>query len=287
MQLSSSQLEAFAMVAQELSFSRAARKLGLTQPALSTRVRLLEEGLETQLFARMPGALEITEAGHKLLRYWKQKSALEQEVCSEIATKDSARLSGMARIASYSSMMNSVVVPAIAPLLRSHPGVQAELQVHDSVNLPGILKRGQADFILHFSPLEHPGVESILLGVERYVMIESSQFETRLDIYLDGSPQDPITEKFFRAQGRKTAKYRRTFMHDVQGILAGVVNGLGRAVIEERLIQSGLPVRRCGGFTPLEVEVFLSFQAQRFYPRLHQSLRDCLLGGCPKFLKAK
>ncbi len=61
------QLRAFCYAAQEGSLSRAARRLKLTQPAISRHVGTLEEELETQLFERRGPYIHLTEAGENLL----------------------------------------------------------------------------------------------------------------------------------------------------------------------------------------------------------------------------
>src|SRR5437870_483020 len=100
MRLSSSQLEAFHAVAETLHFSRAARRLRLTQPALSKRIQLLEEELRTPLFLRSRAGVRLTEAGERLLRHCRVREALEDELRAELhatATGDKAGLSGMLR----------------------------------------------------------------------------------------------------------------------------------------------------------------------------------------------
>ena len=62
------QLAIFAAVAQERSFTRAAAKLGMSQPALSRAMRQLEERLGVRLLARTTRSVAPTEAGEHLLR---------------------------------------------------------------------------------------------------------------------------------------------------------------------------------------------------------------------------
>src|SRR3546814_11874516 len=61
-------LEAFATVAREGSFTRAAAKLGMTQPALSHSMKMLEERLAIRLLARTTRSVATTEAGQRLLQ---------------------------------------------------------------------------------------------------------------------------------------------------------------------------------------------------------------------------
>src|SRR3954466_5603080 len=59
----------FRAVAHERSFSRAARALALTQPAVSQQVAALEKELGAKLLAREPGGLKLTPAGETLLQH--------------------------------------------------------------------------------------------------------------------------------------------------------------------------------------------------------------------------
>ena len=65
-------LQAFLLVAETGSFSQAAEKLHLTQPAVSKRVALLEEQLQAHLFDRIGRNIGLTEAGQALLPHAKR-----------------------------------------------------------------------------------------------------------------------------------------------------------------------------------------------------------------------
>ena len=69
------QLEIFVRVVEEKSFTKAAKKLFLSQPALSKSIRTLEEDLGTKLFERSAYGLEVTEAGNLVYKY--SKAAIE------------------------------------------------------------------------------------------------------------------------------------------------------------------------------------------------------------------
>ena len=66
------QMRVFAMVARHLSFTRAARELHLTQPAVSQQVKLLEAGIGLPLFEHIGRKVQLTHAGAELLRYANQ-----------------------------------------------------------------------------------------------------------------------------------------------------------------------------------------------------------------------
>src|SRR5213079_2089805 len=88
------QLAAFCAVVERRSFSQAAERLGVTQPAVSLQVRALEKRLGAQLLDRSGRRVEPTEAGLRLYRGAQRLLALEEQVVQEIAAGDDGVLSG-------------------------------------------------------------------------------------------------------------------------------------------------------------------------------------------------
>jgi DNA-binding transcriptional LysR family regulator len=68
MHLEAEQLRALATLAEELSFTRAARRLGVAQPALSARISRMERRLGRKLVERSTRSVQLTDAGLELLR---------------------------------------------------------------------------------------------------------------------------------------------------------------------------------------------------------------------------
>ena len=85
------QLAAFCAVVERRSFSQAAERLGVTQPAVSLQVRALEERLGTQLLDRSGRRVEPTEAGTRLYRGAQRLLALEEQVLDDVALESERR----------------------------------------------------------------------------------------------------------------------------------------------------------------------------------------------------
>src|ERR671922_202242 len=88
------QLAAFCAVVERRSFSQAAERLGVTQPAVSLQVRALEKRLGTQLIDRSGRRVEPTEAGLRLYRGAQRLLALEEQLVEEVAAGDGGPLRG-------------------------------------------------------------------------------------------------------------------------------------------------------------------------------------------------
>jgi DNA-binding transcriptional LysR family regulator len=122
------QIAIFTVVAQERSFTRAAAKLGMSQPALSRAMRQLEERLGVRLLARTTRSVSPTEAGEHLLNVVAPRFA---EINSELALLSEFRdkPAGKLRITAGEHSANAVLQPVLAKLLPDHPDLSIEISV--------------------------------------------------------------------------------------------------------------------------------------------------------------
>lgn len=271
MKISNLGLAAFLKTAQLGQMTAAAQALGVTQSALSQRITLLEAELESALFIRSAKGLQLTEVGQRLLRYAQGQERLEDELLSGLRGSQD-ELAGTVRLAGFSSVMRSVLIPALAPWLRAHAKVHIDFQSHEVSDLPQVLQSGQADFVVMDYRLGKNGVHEEILGLEEYVVIEGVRHQGPSDIYLDHGPHDNATDSFFAAQAGHAPVYRRSFMGDTYGIIDGVAQGLGRAVMSEHLIRGHKGVKRLRGFKAQVRPVTLHFYQQAYYPRVQQAV---------------
>jgi len=122
------QLALFALVARERSFTRAAAKLGMSQPALSRVIRQLEERLGVRLLARTTRSVSPTEAGERLLRVVAPRF---EEINTELALLSAYRdkPAGKVRITAGEHAAVTVLRPALARLLPDNPDLHIEIIV--------------------------------------------------------------------------------------------------------------------------------------------------------------
>jgi DNA-binding transcriptional LysR family regulator len=121
-------LNAFVMVAEEQSFTRAAAKLGTSQSSLSHTIRRLEARLGVRLLTRTTRNVAPTEAGERLLRTL--RPALES-IGAEFASLSELRVrpAGTIRITISEHATITVLWPVLERLLSDYPDIHAELSI--------------------------------------------------------------------------------------------------------------------------------------------------------------
>ena len=126
------QLAAFCAVVERRSFSQAADRLGVTQPAVSLQVRALEKRLGTQLLDRSGRRVEPTEAGWRLYRGAQRMLALEDQLVAEVVASGEGDLAGDL-ILGASTGPAAVVVPVVlGEFQRQNSDVRVFLTVSDT-----------------------------------------------------------------------------------------------------------------------------------------------------------
>lgn len=122
------ELAAFAMVAKEQSFTRAAAKLGVSPSALSQTIRNLEERLGLRLLTRTTRSVSSTEAGARLLRTIAPRF---EEIAAELAALSELREkpAGTIRITAGEHPALTILQPALARLLPDYPDIKVEIIV--------------------------------------------------------------------------------------------------------------------------------------------------------------
>src|SRR5438128_6892326 len=123
-------LAAFAVVAEQGSFTRAAAELGMSQSALSHAMKALEERLGVRLLSRTTRSVSTTEAGETMLR--SLRPALE-DIASGVDAVGAMRgkASGTVRVTATRHAVSKVVMPKLPRFLASHPDIRVEMIVED------------------------------------------------------------------------------------------------------------------------------------------------------------
>ncbi len=126
------QLAAFCAVVERRSFSQAAERLGVTQPAVSLQIRALEKRVGTKLLDRSGRRVEPTEAGWRLYRGAQRMLALEDQLVSELAAAAEGEVAGDLVLGASTGPAAIVVPVLLGEFQREHPDVRVFLTVSDT-----------------------------------------------------------------------------------------------------------------------------------------------------------
>lgn len=126
------QLAAFCAVVERRSFSQAAERLGVTQPAVSLQVRALEKRLGTQLLDRSGRRVEPTDAGWQLYRGAQRMLALEDQIVSGVAASTEGELAGDLVLGASTGPAAVAIPVALCEFQRDNPEVRVYLTVSDT-----------------------------------------------------------------------------------------------------------------------------------------------------------
>jgi LysR family transcriptional regulator, low CO2-responsive transcriptional regulator len=144
------QLKAFEAVARHLNYSRAARELHLSQPAVSMQMKQLEDSAGMPLFEQAGKKIFLTEAGREMQHY--ARSVMQQ-------LKEAAEALAELRDASRGRLQLTIISTAkyfapkfVAKFCRLHPGVTLKLDVCNRATLLERLARNETDLVIMGHP---------------------------------------------------------------------------------------------------------------------------------------
>ncbi len=139
------QVEVFLAVAEEKSFSRAGRRLGRTQPAVSSAVKLLEDELGEHLFDRLGKSIRLTAAGDLMIDYGRRLLRLRDEAA--LAIGEMRGLSrGTLSLGANETTCLYLLPHVLASFKRQYPQVQVDIQRAISRNIIDKIVEGTLDF---------------------------------------------------------------------------------------------------------------------------------------------
>lgn len=157
----------FLAVAEEQHFGRAAKRLGMSQPPLTSQIQVLEHSLKVRLFERSRRGTRLTPAGAAILPA--VRKFIEQLERLELAVREAASgQRSVLTIGAITSAMVEVLPPLVARLKTAYPDVTVAMREIDSVDAAPLLLSGDID--LAFARLEGDlgaGIRSMPLREDR------------------------------------------------------------------------------------------------------------------------
>ncbi|RFU85785.1 LysR family transcriptional regulator [Streptomyces triticagri] len=242
------QLRTFLAVAQTLSFTQAARRLGLRQSTVSQHVRRLEAATGRLLFTRDTHSVELTDDGEAMLGFARTILGAHERAAEFFA---GTRLRGRLRFGASEDFVLTRLPEILKSFRHAHPEVDLELTVELSGTLHRRLADGQLDLVLaKRRPEDVPGDPSSVVWRDELVWIGAAGL--RLD------PARPVPLIVYPPPGITRARALDVLERDgrswhiactsgsLNGLLAAARAGLGVMAHTRGLVPPGLERIRSG-----------------------------------------
>ena len=283
------QLTAFCEVVDRRSFSLAAERLGVTQPAVSLQIRSLEERLGQKLLDRSGRRVEPTEAGLRLYRGAQRLLALEEQLLEDVAGGAEGELRGTLEIGASTGPAAIVVPLLLCEFARANPAVHVRLEVDDTQAVVervaarelgfGIVGAGRRHRGVAFEPFFRDEVILICPAGHRFagrvVSIDELREES-LIVMQEGAGVRQMIEDELRAAGTRLrdldVKLELGLQESVRSaVQAGYgVTFISRSAVDSDLAAGTLSEARVEGLEPAR-EIFLATASGRTPTRAAQA----------------
>ena len=245
-------LQHFVALAQEGSFTRAARKVNIVQSGLSNSIKELEQELGSRLVDRTTRKVAITEAGMLFLPHALATLASFEGAVQAVRSQDGV-VRGQLRLGILQSLGSYL---DLAPLLKgfrsAFPKVDVTLRALITETVPGLVRSGDIDLSFHAitDRDQWPGIELIPylqdllvavcpndhpLASRSTVTIETLSKEIFVDLTLDRALRRLVDKVFAQHHLKRTTAFE---VSEIQTIMQFVASGLGVAIVPSGLARS-------------------------------------------------
>jgi DNA-binding transcriptional LysR family regulator len=263
------QLAAFCAVVERKSFSQAAERLGVTQPAVSLQVRSLEKRLGRQLLDRSGRRVEPTEAGLALYRGAQRLLALEGQLLDELEAGGEGQLGGTLEVGASTGPGSTVVPVLLCDFQRANPGVAISLSISDTQSVVDRVADRELELGVVGAARRHRGVvfepffrDEVVLATPpdhrfagRTITLDELKREPLIVMQEGAGVRQVIEDELRRAGTRLRDLEPRLELGLQESARSAVAAGYGvtfisRAAIEADLAAGTLAVARVKGLDP-------------------------------------
>lgn len=300
MHLTLRQLQCFSAVARNLSYTKAAEELHLTQPAVSMQIRQLEQQAGLALTEQLGKQVHLTEAGEEVFRY--ARSILHQvDEMDHVLDKLKGFAGGKLRIAAISSA-NYFAPRLLGTFHQRFPDVNVSIETTNQAAVVKLVTENEVDMAIMGQPPEEAHLEALEFMDNPLVIVAPPEHrlamrkrialkELEKEVFLirePGSGTRGAMERFFRQQKLKLTTGME--MGSLSGIKQGVQAGLGLGLLPrgavqvelelEKLVElkvKGLPIQR-HWYVVLHKGKRLSVAAEEFKSLLTDEAVELLAG---------
>lgn len=193
------QLRTFLAVVRLGGVRKAATGLNLTQPAVTARIKALEETIATDLFDRSSGRMKLTKRGELLLSYAEKFENLSEMLARDVIHPDG--IEGRLRLGVSETIAQSWLPDLISRFHTQYPNLEIELNVDISINLRAALLSDALDLAILLGPVSEYSVDNVVLPGVALTWYASAQAPVPVN------PADYLTRPVL-TYARNTRPYR-------------------------------------------------------------------------------
>ncbi|WP_019996726.1 hydrogen peroxide-inducible genes activator [Aureimonas ureilytica] len=289
------QLRYFEALSETLHFGQAARRLNISQPALSAQIAQLEEHFGAALFERRSTGVALTPEGERVKRRVRRILAEVRDL-EALTEAHGELLVGQLRIGIIASLAPYLLPGLLAELARSYPRLTVGVRENVTAVLADELSRGDLDCVVQALPVERKGVSTIALCEDPFLLavpegsgdripvpVSPGQLENERLILLEEGHclRDQALDVCRIVEQRDLATLGATSLTTLMRMVAG---GLGVTLVPQSAVETEA---RAGGirFLPFEAPVPSRHLALAFrtssgrrsdFERLAEMIRACL-----------
>ncbi|HEY8981358.1 MAG TPA: LysR substrate-binding domain-containing protein [Streptomyces sp.] len=234
-----SHLRTFLTVAQTLSFTQAARRLGLRQSTVSQHVRRLEDAAGRTLFTRDTHSVELTQDGEAMLGFARRILAVHEQAAAFFT---GTRLRGRLRFGASEDFVLTRLPEILEGFRYEHPEIDLELTVELSGTLHEQLAAGKLDLVLAKRRPEDPRGELVWHDELVWIGAERLRLDPQRPVPLIVYPPPGITRALaLEALERQGRAWRIVCTSgSLNGLIAAARAGLGVMAHSRTVVPPGL-----------------------------------------------
>jgi DNA-binding transcriptional LysR family regulator len=189
-------LQVFYTVAKQLSFTKAAEQLFMTQPAVTFQVKQLEEQFNARLFERSHGKITLTPAGRLVMDYAERILALSEEMETRVGEL-TGTMSGPLLLGASTTIAEFILPRILGEFKVEHSQVHTQLTVGNSETIENRVADHALDVGLIESPSHLPGLDTEVCCEDELVLIcaPGHRFAKARSVKPDELPGEPYVSR--------------------------------------------------------------------------------------------
>lgn len=172
----------FLEVYRARSFSRAAKALHITQPAVSQHIRYLEHHYEAALFEKTTRGAKPTPAGDRLFRVLSTMASDEERLCTELHALVSEAALAPLRLGCTRTVADYVAPSLLAARATAQPAERVNMRVGNTTELVQLMDAGEIDCALVEGSFDHTRFDSMVYSTEDYIAVASPEAVARMNV---------------------------------------------------------------------------------------------------------